>query len=245
MSNQIVATAVRGNIWALFRKELKAYFNSPIAYVVMTVFLIMAGWFFTSDLFLVGQATLRTFFEVSRLIFVFFVPAVTMRLLAEERASGSLELLVTYPVTDIEIVLAKWLAAMTLLTITLGFTFVYFFTVVVLGNPDEGTVFGGYLGLLLMGGAGSALGLFTSSLTRNQVVAFVLAFAVLFALFMLDNLLVFIPASIGAVVEYLSFGYHLDNLSRGVIDSRDLLYFISLTVMGLALASDRLADRRA
>lgn len=245
MSNQIVATAVSGNIWALFRKELKAYFNSPIAYVVMTVFLIMAGWFFTSDLFLVGQATLRTFFEVSRLIFVFFVPAVTMRLLAEERASGSLELLVTYPVTDIEIVLAKWLAAMTLLTITLGFTFVYFFTVVVLGNPDEGTVFGGYLGLLLMGGAGSALGLFTSSLTRNQVVAFVLAFAVLFALFMLDNLLVFIPASIGAVVEYLSFGYHLDNLSRGVIDSRDLLYFISLTVMGLALASDRLADRRA
>ncbi|MCK4772687.1 MAG: ABC transporter permease subunit [Candidatus Latescibacteria bacterium] len=245
MSNQIVATAVSGNIWALFRKELKAYFNSPIAYVVMTVFLIMAGWFFTSDLFLVGQATMRTFFEVSRLIFVFFVPAVTMRLLAEERASGSLELLVTYPVTDIEIVLAKWLAAMTLLTITLGFTFVYFFTVVVLGNPDEGTVFGGYLGLLLMGGAGSALGLFTSSLTRNQVVAFVLAFAVLFALFMLDNLLVFIPASIGAIVEYLSFGYHLDNLSRGVIDSRDLLYFISLTVMGLALASDRLADRRA
>jgi ABC-2 type transport system permease protein len=245
MSNQIVATVMSGNIWALFRKELKAYFNSPIAYVVMTVFLIMAGWFFTSDLFLVGQATLRTFFEVSRLIFVFFVPAVTMRLLAEERASGSLELLVTYPVTDIEIVLAKWLAAMTLLTITLGFTFVYFFTVVVLGNPDEGTVFGGYLGLLLMGGAGSALGLFTSSLTRNQVVAFVLAFAVLFALFMLDNLLVFIPASIGAVVEYLSFGYHLDNLSRGVIDSRDLLYFISLTVMGLALASDRLADRRA
>jgi len=244
MSNQTVASVLSGNIWALYRKELKAYFNSPVAYVVMTVFLLMAGWFFTSDLFLVGQATLRTFFEVGRLVFVFFIPAITMRLLAEERASGSLELLVTYPVTDVEIVLSKWLAAVTLLAITLAFTFVYLFTVIILGNPDEGVVFGGYLGLLLMGGAGCALGLFTSSLTRNQVVAFVLAFAVLFALFMLSNLLVFIPAGLGALVEYLSFGYHLDNLSRGVIDSRDLLYFISLTVLGLALASDRLADRR-
>ena len=115
------STAVTSeNIVALYRKELKAYFNSPIAYVVMTVFLLMAGWFFTNDLFLVGQATLRTFFEVSRLIFVFFVPAITMRLLAEEKSSGSLELLVTYPVTDIEIVLSKWLASMTLLLITLG-----------------------------------------------------------------------------------------------------------------------------
>ena len=245
MPNQTAAAVTSANIWALYRKELKAYFNSPIAYVVMTVFLLMAGWFFTSDLFLVGQATLRTFFEVSRLIFVFFVPAITMRLLAEERASGSLELLVTYPVTDLEIVISKWLASVTLLVITLGFTLVYFFTVVVLGNPDEGTVFGGYLGLLLMGGAGCALGLFTSSLTRNQVVAFVLAFSVLFALFMLHNLLVFLPAGIGTVLEYLSFGYHLDNLSRGVIDSRDILYFLSLIVLGLALASDRLADRRA
>ena len=240
-----IKTVTVWNVRALYRKELKAYFNSPIAYVVMTVFLLMSGWFFTSDFFLVGQATLRTFFEVSRLIFVFFVPAITMRLLAEEKASGSLELLVTYPVTDLEIVLSKWLAAMTLLAITLGFTFIYFFTLIVLGNPDEGSILGGYIGLLLMGGAGSALGIFSSSLTRNQVVAFVLAFAVLFALFMLDNLLVFIPPSIGTIVEYISFGYHLDNLSRGVIDSRDILYFISLTAMGLACASDRLADRKA
>lgn len=240
-----IAAVAWENIGALYKKELKAYFNSPIAYVVMTVFLLMAGWFFTSDLFLVGQASLRTFFEVGRLIFVFFIPAVSMRLLAEEKASGTLQLLVTYPVTDAEIVISKWMAGMTLLAMTLAFTFVYYLTVVLFGNPDEGAVVGGYIGLLLMGSAGCALGLFASSLSGNQVVAFVIAFAILFALFMLYNLLAFIPSGIAAVLEYLSLGYHLDNLSRGVLDSRNIIYFISLTVMGLALAADRLADRTA
>ncbi len=234
-----------GNVWALYKKEVKAYFNSPVAYIVMAVFLLLAGWFFTSDLYLVGQASLRTFFEVGRLIFIFFVPAVTMRLLAEEQASGSLELLVTYPVTDAEIVLAKWLASLTLLAVTLAFTLVYLFTLVVLGNPDEGAIFGGYLGLLLLGGAGSAIGLWASSLSRNQVTAFVLAFTVLFVLFMLGNLLVFLPPGLGAVAEYVSFAAHLDNLSRGVIDSRDLLYWVSLTLLVLGLAIERLSDRTA
>ncbi|MFC1544277.1 ABC transporter permease [Gemmatimonadota bacterium] len=245
MSGQTLFLGIGRNVQALYRKELKAYFNSPIAYIVMAVFLLMAGWFFTSDLFLVGQASLRTFFEVGRLIFVFFVPAVTMRLLAEEKASGSLELLVTYPVTDTEIVLAKWLAALTLLAVTLALTLVYYFSAVALGNPDEGAVFGGYLGLLLLGAGGAAIGLFASSLSRNQVVAFVLAFTVLFALFMLQNLLFFLPGWLAGLAEYISLGYHLDNLSRGVIDSRDLLYFVTLTVLGLGLAADRLADRTA
>lgn len=245
MSDLTVASIAAGNIRTLYRKELKAYFNSPVAYVVMAVFLLMAGWFFASDLFLMRQATLRTFFQVGRLIFVFFVPAITMRLLAEEKASGSLELLVTYPITDSEIIISKWLAGMTLLALTLAFTLIYYFTLVIFGNPDEGATLGGYLGLLLMGSAGCALGLFASSLSQNQVVAFVLAFAVLFALFILDNLLVIMPAGLAALMEYLSLGYHLDNLSRGVLDSRDLLYFISITVMGLALAADRLSDRRA
>jgi ABC-2 type transport system permease protein len=245
MPENTMVLGLSRNIWALYRKELKAYFNSPVAYIVMAVFLLMAGWFFTSDLFLVGQANLRTFFEVARLIFVFFVPAVTMRLLAEEKASGSLELLVTYPVTDTEIVLAKWLSAVSLLGVTLALTLVYYFTIAVLGNPDEGSVFGGYLGLMLMGSAGAAIGLLASSLSRNQVVSFVLAFSVLFALFMLQNLLFFLPSWLAGIAEYLSFGTHLDNLSRGVIDSRDILYFLSLTVIGLGFAADRLADRTA
>jgi ABC-2 type transport system permease protein len=234
-----------GNVTALYKKEVKAYFNSPVAYIVMAVFLLISGWFFTSDLYLVGQAGLRTFFEVGRLVFIFFVPAVTMRLLAEEQASGSLELLVTYPVTDAEIVLAKWLAAVTLLAITLLFTLVYLGTLVVLGNPDEGAVLGGYLGLLLLGAAGSAIGLWASSLSRNQVTAFVLAFTVLFALFMLGNLLAFLPPGVGSVAEYISFNAHLENLARGVIDSRDLLYWASLTLLGLGLAVERLSDRKA
>ncbi|MFC1628789.1 ABC transporter permease [Gemmatimonadota bacterium] len=233
------------NITALYKKELKAYFNSPIAYVVMSVFLLMAGWFFANDLFLGGEASLRTFFEVGRLIFVFFIPAISMRLLAEERQSGSLQLLVTYPISDIEIVVAKWLAGITLLAATLLFTSIYWFTIFLFGNPDEGAVIGGYLGLMLMGSAGCALGLFASSLSRNQIVAFVFAFAVLFTLFILDSVIVFLPAGIAGVMEYLSLGYHLDNLSRGVLDSRDLLYFLSITVLGLAFAADRLADRKA
>jgi len=233
------------NITALYKKELKAYFNSPIAYVVMSVFLLMAGWFFANDLFLSGQASLRTFFEVGRLIFVFFIPAVTMRLLAEERLSGSLQLLVTYPISDLEIVVAKWLAGVTLLAVTLLFTLLYWFTIILFGNPDEGAVIGGYLGLLLMGSAGCALGLLASSLSRNQIVAFVFAFAALFVLFILDSILIFLPAGIAGILEYLSLGCHLDNLSRGVLDSRDLLYFLSLTVLGLAFAADRLADRKA
>ncbi len=243
MTEQVYAFSSRSNVWALYRKEVKAYFNSPAAYVVMAFFLLISGWFFSSDLFLVGQAGLRTFFEVARLILVFFVPAITMRLLAEEQASGSLELLVTYPVTDAEIVVAKWLSAMTLLAVTLLFTLVYYFTVAALGNPDEGAVLGGYLGLLLLGSAASAVGLLASSSTRNQLVAFVVAFSVLFALFMVNNLLIFLPPWIAGILEYLSFGYHLDNLSRGVLDSRNVLYFVSLTVIALAWAADRLADR--
>ncbi len=245
MSTPFLAAIADSNITALYKKELKAYFNSPIAYVVMSVFLLMAGWFFANDLFLSGQASLRTFFEVGRLIFVFFIPAVTMRLLAEERQSGSLQLLVTYPISDMEIVVAKWLAGVTLLAVTLLFTSFYWFTIILFGNPDEGAVIGGYLGLLLMGSAGCALGLLASSLSRNQIVAFVIAFAALFALFILDSILIFLPAGIAGIFEYLSLGYHLDNLSRGVLDSRDLLYFLSLTVLGLAFAADRLADRKA
>ena len=245
MQKNAVAPGLSRSVWALYKKELKAYFNSPVAYIVMAVFLLMAGWFYASDLFLVNQATLRTFFEVARLIFVFFVPAVTMRLLAEEKASGSLELLVTYPVTDMEIVIVKWFSAVTLLAVTLALTLVYYFTLVALGNPDEGAVFGGYLGLMLLGAAGAAIGLFASSLSQNQVVSFVLAFSVMFALFMLHNLLFFLPTWLAGFAEYLSFSYHLDNLSRGVIDSRDLIYFASLTVIGLGLAAERLSDRTA
>jgi ABC-2 type transport system permease protein len=245
MSTSIADTIAGSNITALYKKELKAYFNSPIAYVVMSVFLLMTGWFFANDLFLSGQASLRTFFEVGRLVFVFFIPAVTMRLLAEERQSGSLQLLVTYPISDMEIVVAKWLAGLTLLAVTLVFTFVYWLTIILFGNPDEGAVFGGYLGLLLMGSAGCAVGLLASSLSRNQIVAFVLAFSALFLLFILDSIIIFLPAGIAGIFEYLSLGFHLDNLSRGVLDTRDLIYFISLTVLGLAFAADRLADRKA
>jgi ABC-2 type transport system permease protein len=179
------------NIVPIFRREIRSYFNSPVAYVVMVVFLAIIGWFFTSNLFLMNVASLRIMFELVPLVFLFFVPAITMRLLAEEKKSGTLELLTTKPVRDVEIVLGKFLAALVLLAATLLPTLLYLITVWGLGSIDIGPVITGYVGLLLMGAVYIAIGILTSSLTENQIVAFILGFLIVLALFMLDKVLIY------------------------------------------------------
>lgn len=232
------------NVISIFRKELRSYFNSPIAYIVITVFLLISGWFFSTNLFLINQATLRAAFGIIPLIFIFFVPAITMRLISEEKKSGTIELLVTMPIKDHEIVLGKFFAALVLLAIALIFTFFYGFTVAILGNADEGPIIGGYIGLLLMGGAYLALGLFASSLTENQIVAFIIAFLIIFVLFMFDKVLFFVPSWLATILEYLSIDYHFNNIARGVIDTRDLIYYLSMIVLGLTLASHMIERRK-
>jgi ABC-2 type transport system permease protein len=232
------------NIATIFRREIRFYFNSPIAYVVIIVFLSILGWFFSNNLFLMNIATLRIVFELVPLLFLFFAPAITMRLLAEEKKSGTLELLTTKPVRDVEIILGKFLAAWALLAAALLPTLVYVVIIVFLGPLDVGPVITGYLGLLLMGGVYIAIGLFTSSITENQIVAFIIGFLLVLTLFLLDKVLMYVPEGLASTMEFLSVDYHLSNIARGVIDSRDLLYFFSVLGFSLMLATVSLERRK-
>ncbi len=224
------------NALTIFRREMRSYFNSPVAYIVITLFLLVAGYFFSSTLFLNNSADLRSLFGISAFIMMFFIPAITMRLLAEERRSGTIEILVTLPVRDGEIVIGKFLAAWALTALSILLTFIAYITVASLGDADFGASLGGYLGLVLMSGVYVAIGVFTSSLSPNQIVAFIVGFVIIFALFMLDKVLPFVPTALASFFEYLSVDYHFQNISRGVIDSRDLIYYASMIFLFLYLA---------
>jgi ABC-2 type transport system permease protein len=232
------------NVAPMYQREIRSYFNSPIAYVVIVVFLAIVGWFFTNNLFLANIASLRLVFELVPLIFLFFVPAITMRLLAEEKKSGTLELLTTKPVRDVEIVLAKFLAAWTLLAAALVPTLLYLLTLVFLGDIDVGPVITGYIGLLLMGGVYIAVGVLASSLTENQIIAFIISFLMVFALFMVDKMLLYVPQVLSSTLEFLGVDYHFSNIARGVIDSRNIIYFFSIIGFSLLLATVSLERRK-
>lgn len=220
-------------VMQIFKKEFKSYFVSPIAYIVISIFLVVTGWFFFSPFFLFDQASLRQFFTLLPMTLSFVVPAVTMRLFAEERNVGSYEILFTLPVTDRQVVLGKYLAGLVFVAVMLAPTWVYAITVSLLGDLDWGPVFGGYLGTLLLGSAFTAIGLLASSLTRNQIIAFIIAAAICFALTLLDRMLLFLPRSLLGVFSSLGVESHFQNISKGIIDSRDVLYFLSVTFVGL------------
>ena len=240
-----MATFSLSNVGPIYRREIRSYFQSPVAYVVIVVFLAIVGWFFTSDLFLFNLASLRIgLFDRIPLVFLFFVPAITMRLLAEEKKSGTLELLATRPVRDVEIVLGKFFAAWTLLAAALAPTLIYLITLSALGSPDPGPVITGYLGLLLMGGVYIAIGIFASSITENQIVAFIVSLLIILALFMADKVLMFVPPAVASTLEFISIDYHFENIARGVIDSRNLIYFGSVLGFALLLATTSLERRK-
>ena len=230
-------------VMTIFRKELRSYFASPVAYIVITVFLGICGWFFSTSLFVVAQASLRNVFEIIPFILTFFVPAITMRLLSEERKTGTFELLVTMPVADFEVILGKYLAALALLAVAIAFTLTYALTVGSLGKPDVGVIVAGYIGLLLLGAGYVAIGIMISSLTENQIVAFIVSFVIIFALSLVDKVLLFIPTALASIFEYLSAEYHFNNIARGVLDTRDLVYYASLIVLGLYFAARALKRR--
>jgi ABC-2 type transport system permease protein len=226
------------------RREIRTYFNSPVAYIVVPVFVIITGYLFFTQLFLEKQAEMRGFFNIMPLLFMFMIPAITMRLLADEKASGTLELLITMPVRDSEVVLGKFLAAMALLCTAIGLTLVFAITVKSLGPLDRGPTIGGYLGLVLMGGAYVAIGVMASALTRNSIVSFIVAFAISFALYLLGRLTQFLPQALQKLVAYLSIDGHFENIGRGVIDTRDLIYYFSVMVVCLLIATLSLESRR-
>jgi len=220
-------------IYNIFKKELYAYFLSPIAYIVIAIFLIVTGWFFFSTFFLFNQASLRNFFALMPIMFSFVVPAVTMRLFAEELNIGSHEILLTMPVSVRQVVLGKYLAGTFFMVITLLPTLSYPVTISFLGQLDWGPVVGGYTGTFLLAGAFSAVGLFASSLTKNQIIAFIIAMAICFGLTMLDKMLFFIPGALLGVLGYLGADSHFANFTKGIIDTRDILYFGSVAFVGL------------
>jgi ABC-2 type transport system permease protein len=226
------------------RREIRTYFNSPVAYIVVPVFLVITGYLFFTQLFLEKQADMRGFFNIMPLLFMFLIPAITMRLLADEKSSGTLELLITMPVRDWEVVVGKFLAAMALLCTAIGLTLVFAITVKTLGPLDRGPTIGGYLGLVLMGGAYVSIGVMASSLTRNSIVSFIVAFAISFALYLLGRLTQFLPEALQKLVAFLSIDGHFENIGRGVIDTRDVIYYLSVMGVSLLIATLSLESRR-
>jgi len=222
------------NIKHIFKKEFKSYFVSPIAYIVISVFLIIIGWLFYSTFFLDRQANMTRFFSLLPVAFAFVVPAVTMRLFSEEINIGSYEILLTMPVTFRDIIVGKFLAAVGFIGIMLIPTLFYAVTTTFLGKLDWGPVIGGYLGAILLGATFSSIGLLASSVTRNQVVAFIIGMAICLALTLLiDFMLFFLPNFLVGIFQYLSANYHFQNIAKGVIDLRDILYFVSVSFVVL------------
>jgi len=221
------------NVSHIFKREFRAYFISPIAYIVIAIFLILTGWFFFSTFFLYGQAELRNFFALLPIIFSFIVPALTMRLFSEEFNIGSYEILATLPVTHRDIVVGKFLAAVAFVAIMLAPTISYAVSITFIGDLDWGPVFGGYLGALLLGASFSAVGLFASALTRNQIIAFIIGMIICFALTIINKLLYFLPERMLGFFEYIGADYHFENVSKGIIDSRDIVYFLGLIFIAL------------
>lgn len=214
-------------------KEFRDYFISPIAYIVISIFLIVTGWFFFSAFFIFGRADMRDFFSLLPIIFSFVIPAVTMRLFSEEKNVGSYETLLTMPVSFTDIAVGKFIAATGFTIAMLLPTLSYPIFISFLGDIDLGPVIGGYLGTILLSGAFCSIGILASSLTRNQIIAFIIGSALCFTLTILDKLLFFMPEKIIAVIEYLSANFHFSNISKGIIDSRDLVYFLSIIFISL------------
>ena len=234
------------NITAILKKEFRSYFNSPIAYIFITFFLGISAWLFFQNFFIVNQAEMRSFFGLMPWIFLFFIPAVTMKLWSEEKKIGTIEILMTLPIRDYEVVVGKFLASFALLAVTVLLTLVIPFSVMSLGNPDVGTLIAGYIGLLLMGGAYIAIGFFASTLTENQIIAFIIGIVVCLVLLLIgeDFVLFKTPNWLFPIFSYLGLGAHYSSILRGVLDSRDIVYYLSLIGFFLYLSTLAVESRK-
>ncbi|MBO4282471.1 MAG: gliding motility-associated ABC transporter permease subunit GldF [Bacteroidales bacterium] len=238
----------------LFIKEIKGFLNSLTGYIVMGVFLGLTGlflWVFplADNILERGFADINGLFNIAPVVFLLLVPAITMRSFAEERKTGTMELLLTYPLSDMKILLAKYAASVALLIISLVPTLLYFITVYYLGYPkgniDMGAMWGSYIGLLFLGAVFAAVGIFVSSMTDSQITAFVFSVLLCFLLWLaFDFIYSFhIFGNFGYVIKNLGISHHYASISRGVVDSRDILYFLSVIVLFLYMARLRLQSR--
>ena len=242
-------------MFPIFIKEINAFFSSLIGYIVVGTFLVLMGlllWVFPEYSILDGNyASLETLFGVAPMVFMFLIPAVTMRTFAEEKQSGTIELLVTRPITDWQIVGGKFFACFVLVAFAVFPTVLYYFSVYQLGAPigniDSGGTLGSYIGLMFLAGAFVAIGVFASALTNNQIVAFVLATFLCFFVYLAFGFLSRLPIFFGKtddIVQALGIEYHYNSISRGALDSRDVVYFISVIAFFLAATVLALGRRR-
>ena len=234
-------------VWIIAKRELNVFFDSLIAYLIIVIFLGFTGlftWLMGTNVFVSGQASMQSFFSVAYWTLFFFIPAITMRMIAEENKSGTIELLLTKPVTDWQVIIGKFLSGLLLIGITLALTLPYYFSIASIGEIDHGAVWCGYLGLLLMSAVYLSIGLFTSSISNNQIVALLLAlfigvfFHLIFG-FMARGL----KGTAGEILNYISISDHFESIARGVIDSKDLIYFLSLIFLGLIATEANMAKR--
>jgi gliding motility-associated transport system permease protein len=249
------------NIAAIAQREVNAYFASPIAYVLIGFFALLFGWFFYVPLaffiqqssqmgmnptqalninqMLVGPTLMNT-----TVIMLFLFPLITMRTYAEEKRSGTIELLLTSPVTDVEIIIGKFLGAMLLYAAMLAVTLLHMAILFIFGNPEWKPIATGYLGLLLMGGCFLSLGLFISSLTKNQIVAAMATFAVFLMLWVINWISTFVGPTTQTVLQYLSLTEHFDDFAKGVIDTKHVIYYLSFMAFGLFLTAKSVDSER-
>ncbi|MDP4680625.1 MAG: ABC transporter permease subunit [Cyclobacteriaceae bacterium] len=234
-------------IWIITKRELASFFDSLIAYVLIIIFLGLSGfftWLFGNNVFMMNQASLQVFFGIAFWSLFFFIPAITMRMLAEETRAGTIELLSTKAISDWQIVVGKFLACLLLVLIALLCTLPYYITISQLGSADHGAIFGGYLGLLLLSAGYISIGIFASSITNNQIVAFLFALLIgIFFQLLFDVMGYTFRGNIGSIFNYLSMRTHFDSLSRGVVDLRDFVYFGSIIFGGLAFSQSMLSRR--
>ena len=241
-------------MFALYLKEIRSFLTSITGYVVILVFLVTTGlflWFFPSDFNILdyGYANLDGLFIVAPIVFLFLVPAITMRSFSEEKKSGTIELLFTRPLSDLQIILAKFLAATTLVIIAVIPTLVYFFSVYQLGFPignlDIGSIWGSYIGLVFLGAVFASIGIFASSLTDNQVISFVLAIVISAFLYLGFEFIYSLDlfGNIDLFIRSLGISAHYSSVSRGVIDTRDVIYFLSVITLFISLTNFSLSKR--
>ncbi len=237
---------------SVFKRELKGYFATPVAYVFLVIFLFFAGYLpFRDGFFEIRQAELRLFFANLPLLFIFMVPSAAMRLWAEERKTGSIEMLLTLPITVWQAVLGKFFAAWAFLGLALILTFPLPWTVIYLGEPDVGLIITGYIGAFLMAGSFLAIGSFFSAMTKNQVISFILSVVACGVLVYagmpttVNYLSMMIPAGAVSVIELLSIQSHFDSILKGVVEFRDIAYFVILMVAWIGACAVVLEERKA
>ena len=230
---------------AIAWREIQTYFTSPMGYIVALVFLALTGFFFglsVSELF--PEATIKSYIDASAFILVLLAPAMTMRLMAEEQKLGTVELLLTSPVRDWEVVLGKFLASLTFFIVTLAMTLYYVVLLYAFGSPDSGPVWSGYLGLILYGATALSVGLLASSLTNNQIVALVVGFGILLILSLIDLASGQVDGVWETILSQIGLTAHLDDFSRGIVDTNNIVYYLSVTAVFLFLTVRAVETRR-